>query len=309
MRPILTSVGSFPPLADSPEDGIFQAVDLQRRHGLELLTDGEQRGDMLSMYSALPGIRLEGGIPRIVGRVRPLEDPSEFMKIRDLDTLRRAFPDVRFKVSLTGPTTFVFACASSGAGPAYRGATDPALHDDLTEAICPIAREVSRRNVELQLDDPILSQGMRDYGPALKRIDRITGEVPREKASLHVCGSLTRGKVLEALLRLENVSTLSLAFAGRMERQNVALLNVRAWEDRDVFLGAGCVPVQVARPEELAASDVIASLLRSIGDRVGMDRIRYVLPDCGLRATPAEFISPILESMRRAFKQVFPDDG
>ncbi len=308
MRPTLTSVGSFPPLANSPEDGIFQAVDLQRRHGLELLTDGEQRGDMLSMYSTLPGIRLEGGIPRIVGRVRPMEDPSEFVKVRDLDTLRRAFPDLPFKVSLTGPTTFVFACASSGAGPAYRGATDPALHDDMTEAIRPIAREVSRRNVELQLDDPILSQGMRDYGPALKRLEAIAGEVPRQKASLHVCGGLARGNVLEALLRLENVSTLNLAFAGRTERQNVTLLDPRAWEERDLFLGAGCALVQVTRPEDVLAPEEIAGLLRSIGDRVGRDRVRYVLPDCGLRATPAEFVSPILENMRKAFNEVFSDD-
>ncbi len=285
---------------------MLKAVDFQRQHGLELLTDGEQRADMLAIYDSLPGIHSEGGIPRIVGRVLPLDDPVDFPKIRDLDFLRKAFPDVRFRVNLTGPTTFAFACASTGSGPAYRGALDPALHDDLTEAIRPLAHEVGRRGVDLQIDDPILSQGMRDYGLALKRLDAIASEVPRGKTSVHVCGGLARGRVLDALLRLQNVSALNLAFAGRMERENVALLDRPAWKDRDMSLGAGCISVQVSRAEEVMSPGTVAGLLQTIADRVGTDRIRYVLPDCGFRATPAQFVPQILENMRIGYNGAFP---
>jgi methionine synthase II (cobalamin-independent) len=244
-------------------------------------------------------------VPRIKGRILPPEDPARFTKIQDLDFIRGRFPDLPFKVSLTGPTTFAFACAASGAGPAYRGATDPALQDDLTEGIRLIAREVGRRGVQLQLDDPILSQGMRDYDSALRRLDVIASEAAREKVSVHVCGGLARGKVLEALLRLKNVSTLNLAFAGRMERENLSLLERRAWEDHDMFLGAGCISVQVARAEDVMTAEAVANLLRSVSDRVSGERIRYVLPDCGLRATPAEFVSQILENMHRGFDMAF----
>lgn len=305
MRPILTSEGSFPRQSGSPEEAILRAVDFQRRYGLGLLTDGEQRADMLAIYDSLPGIRSVGGIPRIVGRVLPLDDPAGFAKIRDLDFLRKMFPDLRFRVNLTGPTTFAFACASSGAGPAYRNVIDPALHDDLTEAIRPMAREVNRRGADLQLDDPILSQGMRDYGSALQRLDAIASEVPREKTSVHVCGGLIRGKVLDALLRLENVSTLNLAFAGRLERENVPLLARKVWEDRDMFLGAGCISVQIARVEEIMSPEAVTGLLRTIADHVTSERIRYVLPDCGFRATTAEFVPQILENMRRGFDGAF----
>lgn len=305
MRPILTTIGSLPVLSRSPEEAILKSVEMQRVHGCRLLTDGEQRGDMLSLYESLPGIRSEGGMPRIVGRIRPPEDPGQFPKVRDLDFLLRAFPDLAFKVSLTGPTTFAFSCASSGAGPAYKGATDPALHDDLTEAVRTIAHEVAARGVELQLDDPILSQGMRDYGPALGRLDRIAAEVPRPRASIHVCGGLARGNVFDALLGLRNVSTLNLAFAGRLERDNVELMEKRAFEDRDMFLGAGCVAVQVAGADDVMSAAAVSGLLRSVSERVGPDRIRYALPDCGLRGTPPDCAPLILGNLRAGFEGAF----
>ncbi len=305
MRPILTTIGSLPVLSRLPEEAILKSVEMQRAHGIELFTDGEQRADMLSLYESLPGIRVEGGVPRIVGRIRPPEDPAEFPKVRDLDFVVRTFPNLAFKVSLTGPTTFAFSCGASGAGPAYKGAADPALHDDLTEAIRTIAHEIASRGVELQLDDPILSQGMRDYGPALGRIDAIAAEVLRSRASVHVCGGLKRGNVLRALLSLRNVSTLNLAFAGRTERENVAVMEKGALEDRDMALGAGCVAVQVTNPAEVMSVAAVVDLLRSVSDRVGPDRIRYVLPDCGLRGTPPDCAPRILASLRGGFEGAF----
>ena len=305
MRPLLTTIGSLPVLSREPQEAILKSVELQRAHGIELLTDGEQRADMLSLYESLPGVRAEGGVPRIVGRIRPPEDPAEFSKIRDLDFLLRTFPGLSFKVSLTGPTTFAFSCASSGAGPAYKGAADPALHDDLAEAIRAIAHEVASRGVELQLDDPILSQGMRDYGPSLALIDAIASEVPRSRATLHVCGGLRRGNVLAALLSLRNVSTLNLAFAGLMERENGTLLQTGSLEDRDMYLGVGCVAVQVSRVEEVMTPSDVASLLQKVSSRVGPDRLRYVLPDCGLRATPPGCVPAILSSLHEGYEKAF----
>jgi len=305
MRPLLTSEGSFPRMATDLHDAIRSAVAFQIAHGLELLTDGEQRGDMLSMYEGLPGITADRGIPRFTGRVLPVDDPARFVKLQDLVFVRGAFPDRAFRVNLTAPTTFAFACGSSGAGPAYRGATDPALHDDLTEAIRPLAREVGRKGVHLQIDDPILSQGMRDFGPALRRLDAIAGEVPRDRVSVHVCGSLARGKALEALLRLENVSVLNLAFAGRLERSNVALLDPRPWADRDLSLGAGCAHLQVTKAEEVMAAESVGRLLKEIAGRMGWERVRYVLPDCGFRGTPPEFVGPILDGLRGGFERAY----
>ncbi len=305
-RPVLTGIGSLPPVEGAIEDALRAAVRLQQSHGFGLLTDGEPRGDMLSLYGTLPGIEVRGGIPRIVGRIRPLDEPADFPKVRDLDFLRSAFPGAAFKVTLTAPSTFILSCAASGAGPAYHGPLDPALHEDLTEALRPIAAEIARRGAYLQIDDPILSQGMRDFAPALHDIDTIASEVPRERASLHVCGGLARSGALEALQRLEALSTLSIAFAGRAELENLALLRRDAWSERDQMLGAGVIDVQVTRDEELMSPDGVEALLRQIGARVGMERIRFVLPDCGLRATPRSLVPSLLESLRAGYERVFP---
>lgn len=262
---------------------------------------------MLSPYATLPGIKDQSGVPRIIGRILPLEDPANFPKVRDLDFLRGAFPELSFKVTLTAPSTFLLAVAAGGVGPAYRGPLDPRLHEDLTAALRPIAHEIGRRGGHLQLDDPILSQGMRDYRPTLRRLDAIASEVPRDRTSLHVCGGLVRSKALDAVQQLEAVSTLSIAFAGRSEAENLALLSRRAWEERDLTLGAGCIDVQVSNEAQLMTPEAVARLLREIEDRAGAERIRYVLPDCGLRGTPRDLVPTLLERLRQGFSLVHPD--
>ncbi len=303
--PCLTGIGSLPQGEGSLEAALRSAVTIQRDHGFGLLTDGEPRGDMLAYYAGLPGIEMKAGTPRITGRIRPLEDPSAFVKVRDLDSVRNTFPDLAFKVALTAPSTFVLAAAASGAGPAYRGPMDPKLYDDLTEALRPIAHEIARRGAYLQLDDPILSQGMSDYRPALRRIDAIASESPRERASLHVCGGLGRSKALDALLRLESVSTLSLAFAGRQERENVGLIASAAWMDRDFTLGVGAIDVQVSTEQEIMPPSAVASLLGEVRSRVVAECLRYVSPDCGLRATATELVPKILANLRDGYALAF----
>lgn len=306
-HPVLTGIGSFPPAGDSVDASLRAAVDLQRAHGFALFTDGEPRGDMLSYYVGLPGIEEHAGAPRVVGRIQPLDDPATFSKVRDLDFLRREFPGLPFKLTLTGPATFLLACAARGAGAAYRGPLDPALHDDLTNALRPIAREIARRDAHLQIDDPILSQGMRDYGPTLQRIDAIASEVPRDRMSVHVCGGLVRSKALDALQRLENVSALSLAFAGRSERENLDLLNAKTWEERDLDLGVGAVDVQVATRKDVMTPQSVADLLRTVASRIPEDRLRFVLPSCGLRGTSRELVPLLLESLQKGQALAFPE--
>ncbi len=282
------------------------AVALQKSHGFELLTDGEPRADMLSYYLGIPGIRDAGGVPRIVDRIRPLEDAAQFSKIRDLDRLTALYPEARFKVAITGPASFTLACARGGAGSAYRGPLDPRLHDDLVAALVPIAHEVGRRGASLQIDEPILSQGMRDYGPTLRRLDTLAREVPRDRAVLHACGGHTRSKSLDALLTLEHVGTLSVAFAGRAEAENRALLHAHPWEDRGIGLGAGAIDVQLSRPEEVMPPEAVAALLDDLVRRIGVENITAVTPDCGLRATPPGLVPQLLENLRRGFERTFP---
>lgn len=306
MRPALTTIGSLPAVPGTSSDVLERAVDLQRRHGAQILTDGEPRADMLSYYVGIPGIREGPGAPQVVDRIRPLEDPARFAKIIDLDRVRAMLPGAQFKVSLTGPATFALSTASRGAGAVYRSPLDPTLQDDLVDALVPIAREIARRGAFLQIDEPSLSQGMREYGPALGRLELLASEVPRERSSLHVCGGLVRSKVLPALLALEHVSILSLAFAGRSEAENRTLLASPAWEEHGMKLGAGCIGVQVSVASDLMGPASVATLAKEIVSRVGVDNVAWITPDCGLRATPPDLVPPLLENLRGGYERTFP---
>ncbi len=305
MRPALTTVGSLPPFPGAPEEAVLRAVDLQRLHGFEILTDGEPRADMLSYFVGIPGLRDSGGVPQIVERIRPLEDASRFSKVGDLDRVQRVHPGAQFKVSLTGPATFALACGTRAAGSPYRGPMDPALQDDFVDALVPIAREIARRGAFLQIDEPVLSQGMREYGPALGRMELLASEAPPERVSVHVCGGLARSKVLPALLGLEHVSVLSLAFAGRSETENRALLDPDSWEEHGKRLGAGCIGVQVAEPREVMEPEAVQGVLQDIVRRVGPDHLAWVHPDCGLRATPRDLAPLVLKNLRRGFERAY----
>lgn len=305
MRPSLTTVGSLPPFPGGPEEALVQAVDLQRRHGFEILTDGEPRADMLSYFAGIPGVRESGGVPHIVGRIRPVEDPALFSKVRDLDRVRHLHPEADVKVSLTGPATFALACGTRAAGSPYRGPMDPALQDDFVDALVPIAREIAHRGAFLQIDEPVLSQGMREYGPAMGRLELLASEAPPERVSVHVCGGLARSKVLSALLGLQRVSILSLAFAGRAEAENRDLLESRSWEDHGKRLGAGCIDVQVSESRQVMEAEAVQGLLEEIVRRTGPEHVAWVHPDCGLRATPRDLAPVVLKNLRRGFERTY----
>jgi len=147
---------------------------------------------------------------------------------------------------------------------------------------------------------------MRDYRPALRRIDRIASEAPREHAVLHVCGGLARSKALDALLALEHVGTLNVAFAGRAEAENRVLLRPGPWEDRGMGLGAGAIDVQVTGINDIMTPEAVAELLEEILGSVGVENVVSVTPDCGLRATSPDLVPHLLENLRRGFERTFP---
>lgn len=74
-------------------------------------------------------------------------------------------------------------------------------------------------------------------------------------------------------------------------------------------LGAGSIDVQVSGPEEIMAGEAVEALLRDVVNRVGGDRIAFVLPDCGLRATPPALVPALLENLHRGFCRVFPSEA
>jgi len=294
-----TVIGSLPRLKPDLADSVRSAVELQRRYGIDIVSDGEQRADMIAYFAdSVPGLGNEGGLPTITGKICTYPEPAEFPKVLDFDRARTLFPDLRIKMTVTGPVTLGLSCGSRGTGGAYRNIMDPQLYEDLGDVLTPIVEELSRRGALVQIDEPFLSQGLRDYPAKLAIIDRIMASVPYEQASIHVCGFLGRHKVLDHLLGLEHVQTLSHAFSSGQEKDNIGLLDGRKLADAGKKLGAGCVTVSPYYPSDLDPPEKVAERLKSIIARVGPELVRYAHPDCGMRATKMDFVEPILARLQ-----------
>ena len=294
-----TTIGSLPRFDEDIDGAMSKAVEFQRAMGIDLLTDGEQRADMISYFAeSFRGLAVKNGFPVVTGRIGLRGPPADFTKVKDLAALRRMFPDVSPKVAITGPTTLGMTCASRKVESHYKGLSDFTLYEDIAEALAPIAKALADGGAYVQIDEPFLSQGFRDLGERVALLDRVARALPRERVSVHVCGHVGRFGVVDHLLRLEFVPTISFAFAGRLEVPNIGHVDRALFEDHGKMLGAGCISVTPMSEAEVQTPEQVRSKLGDICGRVGRENVAYAHPDCGLRATKKELVPIILRNMR-----------
>ncbi|TRO49218.1 hypothetical protein E2P63_09155 [Candidatus Bathyarchaeota archaeon] len=294
-----TTIGSLPSFGKDLDESLLQSTKFQLSHGIDLLTDGEQRTDMVSYFAeSLEGLGVQNGVPIITGRVSLSGSAGEFSKVKDLQSLRSRFPNREFKVAITGPTTLGMTCASRKIASHYRDLSDFRLYEDIAEALAPIAKALADGGAHVQLDEPFLSQGYRDLAERVRLLDVVAKDLPRERASVHVCGFVGRFGVVNHLLELSKISVLSFAFAGRTEESNILHVERVGFEDHGKRLGAGCISVTPMNRGEVNTPEQVRALLSNICGRVGRENVAYAHPDCGLRATKKELVPVILENMR-----------
>jgi 5-methyltetrahydropteroyltriglutamate--homocysteine methyltransferase len=294
-----TTIGSLYRFRDDLHGSIEEAIAFQESLGLDLISDGEQRTDMVSYFAeSLTGLAVESGMPVITGKVELKSDPVEFSKVKDLRFIREKHPDVPLKVAITGPTTLGMTCGSRKIGSHYKGLSDFSLYEDIASALAPIAAEIAALGGHVQIDEPFLSQGYKDLKERVALLDGIAAGVPPERASIHVCGNITRFGVFDWLMNLDNVSTLSFAFAGKQERPNIELLKSGTIAGSDKRLGVGCIAVTPMSEAEVDPPEAVRDMLQNVVDRIGLDSIAYAHPDCGLRATGKSLVPIILRNLR-----------
>jgi methionine synthase II (cobalamin-independent) len=300
MKFVKTVIGSFPRFAGGDLEAFDATVKLQKRYGIDLLSDGEQRGDMIFyLAQSIPGLAVENGAPIVSGKISPPDDPLKVHKVADYFLLSKKYPDAKFKVSLTGPTTLAIGCGSKKIKSGYRNYVDPALTTDLAAALKEAIQPLRKARALLQIDEPFLSQGFRDLADRIRIIDDILEGYPRELCSIHVCGWLGRQPVLQELAKLENLEVLSHAFSSGQEVENLKLLKKPLFEDNGKKLGAGIISVSPLKKEDIESPETVSQRLKKIASKVGADNIGFVHPDCGLRATRADLVEGILKNFSK----------
>ncbi|MDH4122700.1 MAG: hypothetical protein OEV21_01235, partial [Thermoplasmata archaeon] len=297
MRITRALVGGFPRLNLNIDKAIGASIELQLKHGIDILSDGDQRGDMISYYSMdIPGLDIEGGFSIVSGKVRPPADVMEVRKVKDFLMLRKKYPDLKFKVSVVGPTTMALVCGNKKIVNGYKNYVDFSLASDIATALKEIVSPLAKMKAFIQIDEPFFSQGLRDLRERTRLVDGILEGCDRSLCSVHVCGFLGRQPLLQELARLENVGTLSHAFSIDRdgEKDNVKLMSREIFEDSDKKLAAGIISVSARTVKDIERPQTTARRLRTIVDRIGLDNLAYVTPDCYLRALDKELIEEVL---------------
>nr|WP_321349440.1 methionine synthase [uncultured Methanoregula sp.] len=284
-----TVVGSYPVVKAGGLRGIFDplhaavetAVADQIKAGIDIISDGQVRGDMISAFtSKLPGVRDQ----EVIGKIQPAAGA-----ITAHDTKYALSKSARVKGIITGPSTLAHGLHLSTH--MYRNKEEVAL--DLAAALVIEARSLEAAGVTLlQVDEPILSTGVADLATGKRAVEMIASSVGIPTC-MHVCGN-TSG-IIDELLKFD-VSVLDLEFSNN--QANLDTLSHRDLSGK--MLGFGCVD------SSSEAVETVPEIKKRIEKAVEYfnPKILLIDPDCGMRMRSRESAFLKLKNMCDAASEV-----
>ncbi len=303
-------VGSFPTFDENDiESSILKIIDLQLKYGIDVISPGEQRYDMIAYFSeVLPGLKHEGTNSYVTGKIKSPEELTTFSKIKDFIFVKNYLEQNRktnkIKLTITGPVTLGFSCGLNGLEDSpYSTVKDLQLYADVSTALKAIADGFQKIGALVQIDEPGLSAGYinwKDFSKELFQwINEITSELQSENTVMHVCGRLPKRLFEDILVKFENIETLSFAFDGSIEKDNINIISRKVLEDHGKKLGLGCISganAVLSDPETVKANIAVAI------EKVGLENIEFIHPDCGLKALSPEKAEMVISNMTEGAK-------
>lgn len=295
-QPLLTTVVGSYPADDLPlKRAIERAVEDQILAGVDVISDGQPRGDMIEVFaSRIPGIeRRDDGAWEVVDTLDFPGSPIlavDYAQARSL-AARRA----EVKGILTGPITLALSLRVAPEAP-YNAPHDPALILRLAEIQGrELAALVAAGARVTQVDEPLLAQAL--HGPVPLEL---ASDALREFAAtpnlpvLHTCGDV---RDLANDLLLLNFAVYDI--------ENTQIANAAAFDDEELeFSGskisAGCVDTASA---EVETTDVIHERIRATMALIPPERL-WVSPDCGMRLLSRDVALEKLKRMVTATQEL-----
>lgn len=294
-------VGSFPSFDESDiKNSILKIIDMQLKYGIDILSDGEQRTDMITYFTeVIPGLTPQEGIK---SKIKPPEELATFSKINDFKFVKQYLEQNgktnKIKLTITGPVTLGFSCGLNGYEESpYTTVKDSQIYADTSAALKPIADEFQKIGALVQIDEPGLSAGYVNYKEFSKElfqwINEMTADLNPKNTIMHICGRIPV-RLLETVLKFENIETFSFAFDGIVEKDNIDIISRKIFEDHGKKLGFGCISganAVLSNPETVK-SNIIAAV-----EKIGVENIAFIHPDCGLRMLSPENTEVVLNNM------------
>ena len=275
---LLSALGAYDPFKQSIKDSVIAQLDA----GVDIISDGQVRGDMVSIFTEfIPGMKIVDGNTEIISKIRK---PTQEISIKDLQYAKKVMKDYYngnipegcgVKGIITGPNTIVHSSRIQGF---YKNKEDAIidLAHSLKFEVEAIVKKVEP--VYIQIDEPFLSTGMVDMKTAREAIDILHDglDVP---LAMHVCGIL---KDAFSDISRFNVEILDFEFAGNNVNLDVLEKNYSLVSGKKI--GFGCVDSSVNTVDD---KNDVDELVQKAIEIVGRDNL-LLDPDCGLRRAPKD---------------------
>ncbi|XRO75749.1 methionine synthase [Methanocaldococcus sp. 28A] len=279
-------------LYDEYKYAIERAVEDQVKAGINIISDGQVRGDMVEIFTnnmyGFDGKRVLGKIEFI--KPITLKDILYAKKLG-----KKLNQNVEVKGIITGPCTIA---SSVRVESYYSDNKDENLIYDIAKALRKEVEALKKHVPIIQIDEPILSTGLYDFDVARKAIDIIVSGLD-VKFSMHVCGNVYN--VIDELNKF-NVDILDHEFASN--KKNLEIL-----ESIEKKVGFGCVNTKIKKVESV---DEIKSLIEEgleilkNNEKLNKNLSENILidPDCGMRLLPIDVAFNKLKNMVIAAKSI-----
>lgn len=290
-------IGSYPVVGEGIK-AIEIAVKDQLEAGIEIISDGQTRKDMVTYFSDhIPGFRVLNEKSEIIGKIKPPESTpilSDLIFAKNL-----AMNKAEIKGIITGPVTMIFFSELSPNAP-YSGFRDPKLYEDVAEALSVEIEFYEKAGIKcFQIDEPSFSLGAPlDIGRRVLEV--MLSGIKGEKA-LHVCGNLRRS--FREIVKIDEVEILCASFKDFVS--NFDTIERKIIEDYSKKLGFGCVSTMNATIDSVES---IKRILKKGLEKYGRENIAWIHPDCGLRAFNRDIAFSKLKNMVIAVKEVLSSE-
>lgn len=299
---ISSLLGSYDPYQSAVEF----AVEEQISAGINIITAGQVRGDMIEIFSSqINGMAWEEGTSKIKGKIIPLnysigaEDIKVALKTaknisNDYKASAKIIEDGKIREDargvkgvITGPTTLVLASRMDGF---YDLENRDKAIIDMAHALNKEAKYLEGAGASIiQVDEPYLSTGMADISKALEAI-KITIKGLKVPLAMHVCGDVTQ--IFGKLMKFP-VDIIDCEFAGI--KRNLEVLETT---DLKKIIGFGSVDTKTDKVE---SPEEIHDLIKKGVELIGAEKM-IVDPDCGMRMLPRKVAYQKLTNMTEAVK-------
>ncbi len=278
-----TVVGSFPSSPSREEymksyhenkdpyvKSVQEAVDIQVQAGIELVTDGQVRGDMIEFFAEnLRGFRVKERV-EIISEI----DHSKPITVKDAEITKELIPDnCGVKGVITGPWTLI-----KGSENKYYDSEKDAVME-AAEALNKEAELLSEICDVIQLDEPFFSVEYPEYGKeSVKKVLDVGCTT-----ALHACGDVS--SIVDKLIEMD-VDILDHEFAAHPD-----LYSVYEGLDIDKKIGAGVVTTDPKKESVEEIKENIDRAYGTFGPKTMID------PDCGLRNLEKNIAKEKLDNM------------